>query len=126
VKALERYSSDARPYLVHDPMEQAFFLSRNGRRLSPPSMQAMLRNYGKTAGIPHRVHPHVLRHAYATHLLERGADIRHIQELLGHRFIQTTALYTHVEPKDLRKVIRKAHPRERTRRRSKKGKGKRR
>lgn len=125
-KALERYASDARPYLVHDPMEQAFFLSQNGRRLSPPSIQAKLRDYGKAAGVPHRVHPHVLRHAYATHLLERGADIRHIQELLGHSFLQTTALYTQVEPKDLRKVMKKAHPRERTRRRRKKGKGKRR
>ena len=125
-KALARYSSEARPYLVHDPMEQAFFLSRHGKRLSRETIQANLRDYGTAAGLPHRVHPHVLRHAYATHLLERGADIRHIQELLGHSFLQTTALYTHVEPKDLRKVLKNAHPRERTRRRRKKGKGKRR
>ncbi len=126
VKALAWYSSDARPHLLHDPMEQAFFLSRTGTRLSRESMQAKLRDHGKAAGVPHRVHPHVLRHAYATHLLAQGADIRHIQELLGHSFLQTTALYTHVQIGDLRKVIKKAHPRERARRRKKKSKGKRR
>jgi site-specific recombinase XerD len=73
----------------------------------------MFRNYGRAADLPHSISPHALRHACATHLLRRGADIRYVQELLGHSFIETTALYTKVDVDDLRKVIARAHPRER-------------
>ncbi len=112
-QAMALYLSEARPRLVHDSMETAFFLSRAGNRVSRSLIHAMMRNYGRAAGIAHSVSPHALRHACATHLLRRGADIRHIQELLGHSFIETTALYTKVDVEDLRKVIGRAHPRER-------------
>jgi integrase/recombinase XerD len=112
-QAMALYLHEARPRLVHDSMETAFFLSRTGNRVSRSLIHAMMRNYGRAAGIPHSVSPHVLRHACATHLLRRGADIRHVQDLLGHSFIETTALYTQVGVEDLRKVIARAHPRER-------------
>ena len=111
--AMALYLHDVRPGLVHDSMETAFFLSRTGNRVSRSLIHAMMRNYGHDAGIVHSVSPHALRHACATHLLRRGAGIRHVQELLGHSFIQTTALYTKVDVEDLRKVIARAHPRER-------------
>ncbi len=115
LRALERYFNEARPYLLHDLQEQAFFITRAGRRLSRSTVQTLLHSYGLMAGIPHSVHPHALRHACATHLLEGGADIRHIQKILGHRDLHTTEIYTKVQTADLRKVLSRSHPRERKR-----------
>jgi integrase/recombinase XerD len=112
-QAMALYLHEVRPRLVHDSMETAFFLSSAGKRVSRSLIYVMFRNHGRAAGIPHSISPHALRHACATHLLRRGADIRHVQELLGHSFIETTALYTRVDVADLRKVIARAHPRER-------------
>jgi integrase/recombinase XerD len=117
---LQCYFTSARPALVHDPREPAVFLSASGKRLGPAQIEALVRNYGEVAGLGLRLTPHGLRHACATHLLRRGADLRHIQQLLGHHLIQTTALYTRVEVKDLAEVLARAHPRERSWRRSKK------
>ncbi len=107
------YLERARPSLVHDPGESAFFLGRGGRRASASLLEIVVRRHAKAAGIRKRVHPHALRRACATHLLQRGADIRHLQELLGHASIETTVIYTEVEIGDLRKALRTSHPRER-------------
>jgi site-specific recombinase XerD len=120
LEALRRYASESRPHLVHDPKEPAFFLSREGRRISRNQLEARIRDIGLAAEIPD-LHPHALRHACATHLLERRVDIRYIQELLGHNQIQTTARYLEVDVRDLKEVFARAHPR-RKRRQAKKGK----
>jgi len=109
--ALSRYLQEARAQLVRDPQEQALFLTRRGRRLGRVAIGLLVRDYGIAAGV--RVSPHGLRHACATHLLAGGADVRHVQQLLGHHDLRTTALYTRVEISDLREVLARAHPRER-------------
>lgn len=106
--ALGTYLADARPELVRR-LESALFLSRDGARLSKIGLQAMVKRHAQAIGL--HVSPHTLRHTCATHLLRGGADIRHVQELLGHRSLQTTALYTRVAIEDLRQVLARAHPR---------------
>lgn len=114
-RALELYLRVARPAILRDPGEPAVFLSRAGKkRLQLQSIERLVKRHAAATGIGLPVTPHSLRHAYATHLLQGGADVRHVQELLGHREITTTALYTHVTIDDLRRAIEKAHPRERT------------
>lgn len=110
-KALDLYLRDVRSWLVRSPREAAVFLSRDGDRLSRTGLQARLRQYGKAIGLKLRLRPHVLRHSCATHLLKGGADIRHVQQLLGHQDLRTTAIYTRVDVEDLRAVIERAHPR---------------
>lgn len=109
-QSLDRYLKDARSELVHDTSETAFFLASTGRRLSTAGIQLILRLHGQAAGLP--AYPHALRHACATHLLKGGADIRHIQKLLGHSHIETTTIYARVAVKDLKQIVDKAHPRE--------------
>lgn len=106
--ALDTYMT-ARGQLVRagDP---ALFLSRYGRRFSHAGLRAVITRHGRVVGL--RLTPHALRHTCATHLLRGGADIRHVQELLGHRNLTTTALYTRVDVKDLRDVLARCHPRE--------------
>ena len=87
------------------------FVNRFGRRLSTRGVARMLEKYLKLAGLDLRTTPHSLRHSFATHLLDRGADIRSVQELLGHKSLMTTQIYTHVSTSALRKAYEKAHPR---------------
>jgi len=116
--ALDAYLRDVRPLLLKRSGEQALFLTAWwGKRLSEVSLSFQLRRHARAAGIP-AVHPHALRHTCATHLLRGGADIRHVQEILGHRHVRTTAIYTRVQIEDLREVVRRCHPRERARRRA--------
>jgi integrase/recombinase XerD len=124
VAALQLYRAEARPELVRDPRERALFLSRHGRRLGIQVIQNLVRSHARAAGIDIRVSPHTLRHGCATHLLRGGADIRHVQQLLGHASVETTAIYTKVTPTDLARVVEKTHPRERIwrRRQAKRGK----
>jgi integrase/recombinase XerD len=117
--ALDAYLRDVRPDFVRDPREPALFLQRHGTRLSTVTIGLLVRAYGRVVGVS--VSPHGLRHACATHLLRHGADIRHVQQLLGHRDIQTTARYTGVQIEDLRRMLVRAHPRERTRRGRRRG-----
>lgn len=115
--ALGVYLRDVRCRLVVNPHEPALFLTAWwGKRLSEGSVSFLLRRHAAVAGIS-KVHPHALRHACATHLLKGGADVRHVQAILGHKKLVTTALYTHVVIEDLRQVVSRTHPRERAGRR---------
>jgi integrase/recombinase XerD len=111
--ALDLYLRDGRAALAQDTREGALFLSKDGRRLGATQLNRLVARHARAASIEKRVHPHVLRHSCATHLLRGGADVREVQKLLGHRSIETTAVYTRVEVADLRHLIRRCHPRER-------------
>jgi integrase/recombinase XerD len=110
--AVDVYLREARPQLARDPHEQAVFLNAYGARLKRGRIAELVRRQVKAAGLEVQATAHSLRHSYATHLLQRGADIRHVQRLLGHSRLQTTAIYARVAPEDLKKVIARTHPRE--------------
>ena len=93
------------------PDEPALLVSRGGRRLSRSGIGAALKRWARAAGLPGRIHPHRLRHSFATHLLENSGDLRAVQELLGHAHLTTTQVYTHLDWKRLAKVYDAAHPR---------------
>ena len=93
--------------------ETALFVSKQGKRITPRSVQARFRQWGIKQGLDSRVHPHKLRHAFASHLLESSGDLRAVQELLGHADISTTQIYTHLDFQHLAEVYDKAHPRAR-------------
>lgn len=109
--ALDRYLRHVRPALLQGRSEGAVFLNARGRPLSRMGVWKILRKHAERAGITRRLTPHTLRHSFATHLLEGGADLAAVQELLGHADIATTQIYTHVEREYLRSVHRQYHPR---------------
>jgi integrase/recombinase XerD len=111
VAALERYLNVARPRLVTPRSTANVFLTRRGTPFAPVTLWRRIKQRVRRAGIPRNVTPHMLRHSFATHLLDHGADLRVIQELLGHASISTTEVYTHVAAQRLREVHRKYHPR---------------
>ena len=110
-QALESYLASARPQLVRKRTGSHVFLSIRGGALSPDRVREIVKERAAMAGIDQNVYPHLLRHSFATHLLEGGADLRVIQELLGHADIATTQIYTHVDQKRLKQVHRSFHPR---------------
>ncbi len=110
-EAIELYLAMERPNLVSRHSGSEIFLSKWGKMLSTTRVWQIIKERARLAGIESNVYPHLLRHSFATHLLGNGADLRVIQELLGHADISTTQIYTHVDQKHLRDVHRKFHPR---------------
>ncbi len=115
LEALARWLAAGRPRLTGKRPTGALFLNARGGRLSRVSVWTLLKRAGAAAGLPDGISPHTLRHSYATHLLEGGADLRVVQELLGHQDIGTTEIYTHVDRGWLAAAWREAHPRARRR-----------
>lgn len=112
--ALDLYLREGRPAFTRTARQQALFLSSSsGKAMGAGSIQLVVRAHARDAGLKVPVTPHVLRHTYATHLIQGGADVRHVQKLLGHACLESTTIYTRVFPKDLAKMVEKAHPRER-------------
>ena len=108
---LRKYLNEARPSFLAGKVSLYLFVGQGGRRLSRQSIWKAIKKAVKTAGITKRVSPHTLRHSFATHLLEGGADLRSVQEMLGHSSINTTQIYTHINQKRLKDTHRQFHPR---------------
>jgi integrase/recombinase XerC len=106
--ALQRYLREGRPALVQRSYERALFLNKQGGRLSARAVQIMVRGCALKAGLDERVFPHLLRHTFATHMLDGGADLRVVQELLGHASVGSTQIYTHVSEAEKRRVYNEA------------------
>lgn len=122
-RAVDEWVARGRPLLARDASEPALFVNRRGRRLTRAGFWLVLGRHAKAAGLQRRVSPHSLRHSFATHLLEGGADLRVVQELLGHADLATTQIYTRVDTAYLAEVHRTFHPRERFRRDARARKG---
>ncbi|MEI7998066.1 MAG: site-specific tyrosine recombinase XerD [Candidatus Omnitrophota bacterium] len=110
-EALAYYCEKIRPKIANASTGDVLFLSRLGKRLSRQSVWMLIKKYTRLAGIKKNIKPHTLRHTFATHLLEHGADLRSVQEMLGHADISTTQIYTHVDRERLKKVHKEFHPR---------------
>ena len=111
IRALTAYVTDIRPNMIAEPDEQALFVNLNGGRISRQGFWKIIKHYQETAGIEKDITPHTLRHSFAAHLLENGAELRAIQEMLGHADISSTQIYTLVIQKQLKDIYNKAHPR---------------
>ncbi len=111
LQLIQDYLTTARQGFVQDESEDALFLSRRGRPMSRTRFWQILKQYVREAGVPPDTSPHTLRHSFATHLLSGGADLRAIQEMLGHASLSTTEVYTHLSPEGLRETYDQTHPR---------------
>jgi integrase/recombinase XerD len=109
--AVKKYVEEDRPKLAHGKTETALFLNARGDRLTRQGFWQKLKEYAKSAGLSSTISPHTLRHSFATHMLSGGADLRSVQELLGHANISTTQVYTHLTTDQVRRSYDKSHPR---------------
>ena len=110
-KALYRYQTQARPVFLNDAYSGHFFLSSHGKPLSTNAIRGIFKKALRLAGLDETLSPHALRHTFATDLLSGGADLRSVQEMLGHSSLSTTQMYTHLSPEHLKKEHHLAHPR---------------
>ena len=110
LKALSLYIKDVRVAMVAEPSEQALFVNVGGMRMSRQGFWKILKHYQAKAGIEKDITPHTLRHSFAVHLLENGADLGSLQELMGHSDISSTQMYTHMVNQKLKSVYEKCHP----------------
>lgn len=110
IKAVKVYLKEVRPLLVSNPSEEALFVNISGSRMSRQGFWKILKYYQQKAGIKKEITPHTLRHSFAVHLLENGADLDSLQELLGHSDISSTQLYTHLVNQKIKSVYQKCHP----------------
>ncbi len=111
IACIRAYLDDARGVLAHGKENDFLFVSRLGGKISRQSFWKIIKKYARQAGIKKAIRPHALRHSFATHLLERGADLRSVQEMLGHSNISTTQIYTHVNKDRLKTIHKTYHPR---------------
>ena len=111
ILGLKKYLEVSRPHQLKNRESEFLFLSRFGKRISRQSLWKIIKKYAKQAKIRKSIKPHILRHSFATHLLERGADLRSVQEMLGHSNISTTQIYTHINKDRLKTVHKMFHPR---------------
>ena len=111
LKALVEYMKNARPYLIKDEKEKALFVNINGKRLTRQGFWKIVKYYKEQAHITKDITPHVLRHSFATHLLQNGADLKSIQTMLGHSDISSTQVYMQFQDDTIKNVYHKAHPR---------------
>lgn len=109
---LKKYKLNARPLLIKNLTDEGYvFLNQRGKKISRMGVWGIVDKYSKAAGIKFQVHPHIFRHSFATHLVEGGADLRVVQEMLGHSSISTTQIYTHLDKSYIKEVHRSFHPR---------------
>ncbi|MCU0666809.1 MAG: site-specific tyrosine recombinase XerD [Candidatus Omnitrophica bacterium] len=111
IACVRKYLESSRPKLLGKKESEYLFISRLGGRLSRQSLWKIIQRYSRQAGIKKHIKPHILRHSFATHLLEHGADLRSVQEMLGHANISTTQIYTHINKDRLKSIHRMYHPR---------------
>ena len=111
VLTIKEYLQEGRPHLARDDTEQALFLNARGERLTRQGLWQIIKGYAKSTGLGAEITPHTLRHSFATHMLNGGADLRSVQELLGHANISTTQVYTHLTTEHIRRAYEKSHPR---------------
>jgi integrase/recombinase XerD len=111
IASLQRYLTVSRPKFLRQKTSDALFVSRLGQRISRQSLWKLIKLYARQARIKKAIKPHILRHSFATHLLEHGADLRSVQEMLGHANIATTQIYTHINKDRLKTIHRMYHPR---------------
>jgi len=111
LEAVATYVEKERPRLIRRHPTDLLFVSRGGKPLGREVVNAFLKRYARLAGLPGRVTPHTIRHSFATHMIQRGADLRIVQEILGHVKVETTEIYTHLNKTDLKAAHRKFHPR---------------
>lgn len=111
LKALKEYIEESRPYLIRDEKETALFVNINGKRLTRQGFWKIVKYYKEQAHITKDITPHILRHSFATHLLQNGADLKAIQTMLGHSDISSTQVYMQFQDEGIKNVYRKAHPR---------------